>query len=303
VDKIRQFQNLNFNETLRQQQLLEEAKVAQQQYENQVKVYALIAGLLFTLCLAFILVKSNRHKQKANVLLQQQKQEIQNTLTDLKATQAELVRQEKINQFLKMQAVRNRIARDLHDDMGSTISSIQIFSDTLKLHIQDNKTEMYQPLDKISTMCRTLYESMQDIVWSVDTKYDSFEDLIRHFREHALPVAEAKNIQLKIEPRKMECMHRLTPDEKHNIYFIAKEAFNNAVKYSHATEVVFSTDVFDLQLLMKIADNGIGFNESQTAAGNGLVNMKQRAEEIKGKLVIQSCAGKGTVILLQCPIA
>lgn len=96
IDKIRQFQTLTFNEVTRRQQLEQQAKDAQVQYENKIKMYSLIAGMLVILVVAFILYRNNKQKQKANILLQSQKQEIETTLGELKTTQKQLIQSEKM---------------------------------------------------------------------------------------------------------------------------------------------------------------------------------------------------------------
>ncbi|MBK9983020.1 MAG: tetratricopeptide repeat protein [Saprospiraceae bacterium] len=195
-------------------------------------------------------------------------------------------------QLLKLQTLRNRIAIDLHDDVGSTLSSITIFSELAK----QQSNEAIHLLDNISESSRKMLESMADIVWTINPENDNFEKIIWRMRSFAYELLRAKNIDFEFTADENVARLKLPMEVRKNLYLIFKEAINNMVKYAGADRAFFSINGTKNNLTMVIRDNGKGFDVNQPSEGNGLKNMKKRAEEIGGKLLIDSGAGKGTTI-------
>jgi signal transduction histidine kinase/ligand-binding sensor domain-containing protein len=202
----------------------------------------------------------------------------------------------------KLDAIRNRIAKDLHDDMGSTLSSIRIYSEVLQRQLADNQPNSLPLLQRISQGAATLSESMQDIIWSIKTEYDSLEDMLARMRAFALKLLEAKNIQFKTIISENFKNIQLNIAQRRNIYLIFKEAINNSVKYAECSEVELNLQIFDNQLVMIIQDNGKGFDLEAVSRGNGLQNFQKRAQELKGTCVIDSEIGKGTRVELRLKV-
>jgi len=196
-----------------------------------------------------------------------------------------------------LEKIRNRIATDLHDDMGSTLSSIRIFSDVAKKQIEE-KSETVKLLDRISNNATALSENMQDIIWTIRSDNDTLEDLVSRMREFGLRVCDAKNIRFKIIVSQSFKASKLTLEQRRNLYLIFKESLNNAVKYAEATQIDLHLNLKSRFLKMEISDNGKGFDIDKVKRGNGLNNLEKRAKEIGGQIDIKSEPGKGTCINL-----
>ncbi|GAB4034950.1 hypothetical protein GCM10028774_22990 [Spirosoma jeollabukense] len=198
----------------------------------------------------------------------------------------------------RLERIRDRIAADLHDDMGSTLSSIRIFSDVVQQQIAPVRPEAVPVLQRISTSATTLSESMQDIIWTIQTKNDSLADVVTRMREFGLKMAEAKNIQFQMQVSDSFDSLRLNVEQRRNLYLIFKESLNNAVKYAEASRIDVSLNVTAKQLRLVIQDNGRGFEAATVRTGNGLPNLQKRADEIKGQLTLTSAPEQGTKIEL-----
>jgi signal transduction histidine kinase/ligand-binding sensor domain-containing protein len=210
------------------------------------------------------------------------------------------VRIQQLKQRYKIERLRLTIARDLHDDVGSTLGSINILSKTAtrKLDKQVPQEEMKPIFEKIGQTAENTLDAMDDIVWSINPDKDKLEDLIIRMREFAIPLFEAKNIQLDFvtEGNKDQV---LSMNFRRNIFLIYKEAIYNVLKHSEAAVVGIRIHV-DHQFTMRIQDDGKGFVSSPSPR-NGLKNMQSRAKEIKGKIEIDPSEG-GTEILFAAPV-
>ena len=199
-------------------------------------------------------------------------------------------------QQTRLEQIRERIATDLHDDMGSTLSSIRIFSDVVKNQIADTRPQAVSMLEKISGNASELSENMQDIIWTIKRDHDRLEDLVARMREFGLKLCDAKDITFKVHVSDSFRTSRLNLEERRNLYLIFKEALNNSVKYSGCTQITLFITQQGKRLKMVIEDNGKGFSEAVVRKGNGLGNMNKRAQEINGQARIESAEGKGTRI-------
>jgi signal transduction histidine kinase/ligand-binding sensor domain-containing protein len=208
----------------------------------------------------------------------------------------------RVNRLLAMEKVRTRIARDLHDDMGSTLSTINILSTMakMKVHKDTDKTEEY--LEKISDNSSRMMEAMDDIVWSINPMNDNMQKITARMREFATGVLEAKNIEFsfRVDPQVQEL--KLDMEARRDLFLLFKEAINNLAKYSQCRHATIDISVHKSKLLMKITDDGIGFDVSNSDGGNGLINMQKRAQSLKGKLLIESERGMGTQVKLEVPL-
>ena len=205
----------------------------------------------------------------------------------------------------RLEKFREVLARDLHDEMGSTLSSIRFFSEYADQQIGNDKPQVSPTLQRISQSATNLSESMQDIIWAMKTDHDHLEDLTSHMMEFGLRLLEARNIHFKTNIHEDFSGRHLQPEVRRNIYLIFKEAINNAAKYSDAKEVEFTLTLKKGLLCMQIRDNGKGFDNDSLQSGgggNGLQNMRQRAKDIQGKLEIYSIPGQGTKVELKVEI-
>lgn len=196
---------------------------------------------------------------------------------------------------------RNRIARDLHDEVGSTLSAINILSHTAKDRFNKHPEKVGRQLELISDNAQTMLETMNDIVWSINPFNDDLEKILLRMREYANSVLEPRNIQFELEVSEVLAAIKLSPEIRRNLYLIFKEAVNNSSKYSHATALNIRFFGVNQVLFLCIEDNGVGFDIQRISSGNGLRNMQRRALQSEGKISIESIKNKGTKILLELP--
>ncbi|MEP6647847.1 MAG: two-component regulator propeller domain-containing protein [Saprospiraceae bacterium] len=207
----------------------------------------------------------------------------------------------RINQFLKLQQIRMRISRDLHDDIGSTLSSINMMS-SMAGAVNGSQKKSSDLFQTISSASRQALELMNDIVWSINPKNDKMEMIIIRMRQYASETLEAAQIHFTIEMDDA-CKQIILPIEKRkDFYLIFKEAINNLAKYSNANKVNIRLHYVSRLLALIISDDGRGFDPVADHKGNGLKNMKARAEMLKGELSIISKHGAGTTIALNIPV-
>lgn len=205
----------------------------------------------------------------------------------------------RIKQLKKVYALRNRLSRDLHDDIGSTLSSIIILSRSVQNNEADNHVERAnKTLEKINERSTRLMQNIKDIIWNINPTNDTLEELLFRMREYASSMLEAKKIDYQINfPNDIQKII-FTGETKNNLYLIFKEAVNNLVKYSRATKVHLQLMIDKKTIYLKIEDNGIGFNINELRHRGGLINMQQRADELNAKLNIESVIGHGTIVEL-----
>jgi len=200
---------------------------------------------------------------------------------------------------IELERMRNTIARDLHDDIGSTLSSINIIS---QLALKDRKEDDRQFFQSISDHSSKIMESMSDIVWSINPNNDSMEQVLAKMREFASEILEPKGIAFSFAGIDQVKGVVLSSEKRKNVFLIFKEAINNAAKYSNASEIVITVSDKDGNLCFSISDNGKGFDPEKVKTGNGLKNMEARAKNLLGVLTRKSNQGEGTQIDLQFPI-
>jgi ligand-binding sensor domain-containing protein len=203
----------------------------------------------------------------------------------------------RIRQVLRMERLRTKISSDLHDDIGSTLSSISILSEIVLKGPLSNQTG--QMVAEIKENSLSLMEKMDDIVWSINPRNDSLENLLLRIKRFAAALFEAKNIEYNIEIQENVKKIHLAMDYRQHIYLFMKEAINNVVKHADASLASITVSYQDDQLKLEIKDNGKGLEKSKDYSGNGIFSMKKRAGLMKAQLQIDSQPGQGTRILLQ----
>lgn len=208
----------------------------------------------------------------------------------------------KIKRKLDQQLLRNRIAGDLHDDIGSTLSSIDI-SSRIALLKKDDPIVVSEQLSKIRHQARKTMDSMSDIVWSINPGNDNLESMLARMQEFASEICEPQEIELIFQTAPQNTNILLNADIRKNIFMIFKEAVNNAMKYSRCSKLEIDFSLAEKNSLkVVIKDNGKGFDKITVKKGNGLVNMDARAAQINARFQISSKLGEGTVVELNCPI-
>lgn len=200
---------------------------------------------------------------------------------------------EQLTKLLTEDKLRLNIARDLHDEVGSIVTSISILSN-LALATDQTKKEEY--LLKINDQSAKIMAAMSDIIWAINPHHDTIEETIMHMKESAIELVESAGINCKIDTKIIPNYRSIQAEERKYIYLIFKEAVNNAVKSSKASEITISIEQNMEGFSFSIFDNGIGFDLETVKLGNGINNMKQRAKNIDAALSIDSTKNVGTTI-------
>lgn len=190
---------------------------------------------------------------------------------------------------------RNRIAKEIHDDIGSGLTSIRLLSE-IALVKSDNKEE----LGKISSNANELVNNLNEIIWSINSRNDTIPNLLAYIRSHMVDYLEPYDIKLSINIPSNVPNIEVSGEKRRNVFMIIKECFTNIVKHANATAVNFTVQVRD-QLIFTIKDNGKGFDSKDILPfKNGIRNMKERIEHVGGEMDIW---GKnGTTITIKIPI-
>ncbi len=201
------------------------------------------------------------------------------------------------NQKLKESKLRNKIASDLHDEVGSSLSSISMYAGVIKMTKDGANNSSI--VEKIENTSRETIENMSDIVWSIQPKNDDFLNVLKKMKSFGDSIMGSANIQFNFSHTSDVEKIVLDIEQRKNLYLIYKEAVNNSAKYSKASTIETVIEKNGKTVLMKIKDDGLGFDViEKNNKGNGLQNMKQRAKDINGHLEITS-SDKGTNIYLE----
>jgi signal transduction histidine kinase/ligand-binding sensor domain-containing protein len=204
----------------------------------------------------------------------------------------------RLNQAVKMERLRMRIATDLHDDIGATLSAISMYSEAVKKQIKQTLPHLEPVLDKMGETSLSMVGSMSDIVWAINPNNDEGEKLVERIENYAREVCSLQNVQLQIKADKKINTLILPLEYRKNIYLILKEAINNAMKYAGCTLLQIRMQSTGKNILLAIEDNGEGFDPLTVKKGNGLTNMHLRAKEINARFSLQS-QNTGTLVQLE----
>ena len=204
--------------------------------------------------------------------------------------------------LIDMEKMRNNIARDLHDDIGSTLTSINILSKVALLQQVNGDTMMGANMQKIKDRSSAIMESMGDIVWAINPQNDTIEQMIFRMKEFTAEILEPLNINYTFKEEGNFSSLKLNIKKRKDFYLLFKEAVNNAAKYSNCKNLHVQVEQDAHFLHLTVTDDGKGFNEKVVKNGNGLINMRERAASMVAKINIDSVPGKGTSIALDVPI-
>jgi signal transduction histidine kinase len=204
----------------------------------------------------------------------------------------------RVAHLLALERVRTRIATDLHDDIGSSLSQIAILSEVARLETGPRPGL----LSEIAAMSRELVDSMSDIVWTIKPENDHLSNLIFRMRRFATDVLGGSNIALHFHSSVEDGHLRTHTEMRREVYLIFKEAISNIARHSGAHRAAIELEVVKEDLILRIADNGYGFDPVSSNGGNGLRHMTKRAAGLGGRIEIRSSPGEGTTITLTVPV-
>jgi ligand-binding sensor domain-containing protein/two-component sensor histidine kinase len=208
----------------------------------------------------------------------------------------------RVARLLELERIRTRIATDLHDDIGANLSLIAMASEVAQRQSRHEDQEMSEVLSLIAGTSRELVDSMGDIVWAVNPDRDHLVDLVKRMRRFASDVFSARNIAFHFESPVDDRDIRLGTETRREVLLIFKEAVNNIARHSECAQADIEFAEQGGWLVLKLKDNGKGFDTRQSFDGNGLLSMGRRAERLGGTLAVVSGNGEGTAVTLRTPL-
>jgi len=211
----------------------------------------------------------------------------------------------RLRRRVELEAVRTRIATDLHDDIGSNLSRIAILSEVARRETDGGNPAVKERLAQIASVSRDLVDSMGDIVWAVNPARDRFRDLVRRMRHFADDVLSARDVALAWSAPQDGRDMPLGAETRREVFLVFKEAVSNVARHSGCRNAEVALGLRDGWLSLRVTDDGKGFDavafETQSADGNGLRTMRRRALGLGGTLEIASAPGAGTSLTLAVP--
>lgn len=205
----------------------------------------------------------------------------------------------RMEQLLKVERIRRSISGDLHDDIGATLSSMIIYTNLAR---SEKDHEYY--LDLIDQNAKEVIGKLDDLVWSINPKNDTCEQLINRMRLHAEPLLNAAGIRLNFTVNPAVLQLKLDLFVKNNVYLLFKEIVNNVVKHSGAANCYINIEGTKSRFKIIVKDDGKGFEPTQVKANrNGLINMQERVRNMHGEIHVKSAVEKGTSVLVLIPIS
>jgi signal transduction histidine kinase len=191
----------------------------------------------------------------------------------------------RISTLLRLERLRLSIASDLHDEVGSALTKISIHSEIIQNATDANKVHSSSRM--IGSLSREVIRTFSDIVWSIDTRHDTYGELTARMKSFALDVLSPKDINVEFSFHGLDPSAKVPVELRQNLYLIFKESVNNVVRHSSATKVSIGLQRMDHTLRLSVQDNGHGIPPGRTDAGHGLKNMKMRAALLQGSLEIE----------------
>ncbi|GAB4403772.1 MAG: hypothetical protein OHK0039_03340 [Bacteroidia bacterium] len=237
--------------------------------------------LFFSIALVYKLRLDEQHKRVAGEkLLQQIRQNAQ------------------LNE--QLQAIRERIARDLHDEIGATLSSIGIYTEVARRSVGGDAVR--QVLDKISTQTTRMIGQMREVVWAIDSRHERADALVQHLRDIAATLLGEGGIAYTFRADEAVAGLPLDMDQRRHLTLLYKEALTNLQRHSAATQVSISLTWQAGVLQLVVRDEGQGFDPDAAPRGNGLLNMQERADLLGAGLSFETRPGAGTCVTLRLPL-
>jgi signal transduction histidine kinase len=208
----------------------------------------------------------------------------------------------RIAQLLGVERVRARIATDLHDDIGASLSQIAILAEVAQQVPAQSRMDPAGPLAQIADTSRGLVDSMSDIVWAINPEVDALSDLVHRMRRFAEDTLSANDIDLTFRAPELRQDPRLGPELRRELFLILKESVTNIGKHADCKRVTIELERDRRRLRLRVTDDGKGFDPAQRTDGNGVANMRRRVAALGGQLNIQSKPGRGTTLEVEVPL-
>ncbi len=215
---------------------------------------------------------------------------------------AAALRRSREERLAELEQVRRRIATDLHDDVGSTLTQVSLLTEVARQSMNGASSFANDQLAIVASLSRELVDSMSDIVWAVNPQKDTLDDLTHRMRRFASDVLTAQQIEFHFHAPEEDQQIKIGANLRRELYLIFKESIHNLVRHAKCTAADVELRIADDNLWLKISDNGQGFDVEQESNGNGLVSMRERAQAFGGAFEIVSQQGEGTTISVTLPL-
>ena len=207
----------------------------------------------------------------------------------------------RLSRLLEIERIRTRLAMDLHDDIGSTLSQVAVLSEVARNRVtQDRRlTELLERLGEIS---RHLIDAMSDVVWAINPERDSVRDLVQRMRRFGSDTLDSQNIQFRLDAPAEDLSARLDAHLRRDVFLIYKEGITNLARYSKCARADVALQIDRGSMTLTIADDGIGVDSAVRGNGLGLRSMQERAARLRGDLTVSSAPGNGTRVRVIVPL-
>lgn len=207
----------------------------------------------------------------------------------------------RLQQLIRLQQVRNRIASDLHDDIGSTLTNINILSSLGQKNLHE-PVQARKFLDRITEEVNSSSQALDDIIWSVNTNNDGLEETVARMRRYAAELFDAGNVHYEFQIDPSLEQKKLSMEQRRDFYLVYKELLNNISKHAEAKNVRISIHIEKAHLILSVRDDGKGFDCFAETHRNGLKNLHKRVNHWNGNIQIKSGEGMGSMIIASLPV-
>ena len=207
----------------------------------------------------------------------------------------------RVAQLVALERVRTRIAADLHDDIGSSLSQISVLSEVLRNQLGEQEARVSKNLSLINRVSQEALDSMSDIVWAINPQQDHLSDLVRRMRRVASEALPARDIEFTFNAPATSLDLKLGADIRRQVFLMFKETINNLVRHSKCTLASIDLRIEGTCLALTVTDNGKGFDPDQINEGNGLISLHRRARSLGGETVVSSRKGEGATVMIKVP--
>ncbi|HEY1788277.1 MAG TPA: ATP-binding protein, partial [Verrucomicrobiae bacterium] len=217
----------------------------------------------------------------------------------------------RLEQQQSLERERMRIARDMHDEMGSKLTKISFLSERAAVDVKSGQP-LAERIDSIAQTSRELLKTMDEIVWVVNPRNDTLENLASYLAHYAAEYFQNTAVECEVRLPREVPHYPLSSEARHNLFLAFEETLNNVLKHSGATKVKVEMNSNAREFELKVIDNGKGFGTVSPSAakepprgglgGNGLKNMRQRMASIGGECLVQSQPSEGTTVMMRIPL-
>jgi len=210
----------------------------------------------------------------------------------------------RLGYLLAIERMRTRIATDLHDDLGSSLSRISILSEVARRRVAED-SESSRLLTDIGTAAREMMEALGESIWAIDPRRDDLRSFVTRVRQFTGDLLDGRGIAWQLKAPQESELVKLSPVQRRQLFLLVKEALHNIARHSQAASVSIHLAVAGRRLTLEIRDDGRGFDPaavSPESGGNGLRSLRQRAAALGARLEIDAAPGRGTRLFLDAPV-